>query len=153
MSTEFWLGVVISAILFLAGSLISVFAEDIRQRFKAWQASGRLRGTALRIDLLRRKIGEIEFYRNNPGALTAYLWQGFYLLLQFIAVVIFCIWVTEWTDIPLLRIFGKVVGLSFGFIAWIFILMIAKKTEVLSRPDIQGPKLAEELAELERSNG
>jgi len=152
MSSEFWLGTAITALLFVIGSVISVisvFAEDIRQSYKAWRHSRRLRGTDLRIHQLQRRISEIEFYRTNPEALSAMLWHGFYLLLQLTIVIIFFVYMTWESDVALIRSAGKLAGLLFGFALWIFLQAIVRKTERLSRPDIEAPKLAAELAKLQ----
>ena len=77
------------------------------------------------------------------------LWHGFYLLLQLTIVIIFFVYMTWESDVALIRSAGKLAGLLFGFALWIFLQAIVRKTERLSRPDIEAPKLAAELAKLQ----
>ena len=92
MSQEFWLGVLVSGVLFAIGSLISIFGSDIRLYYAEWQKNRSLHGISLKIAKIERELAQSERLANNPGVAAAYFWAGTFQVLQmFLLFIISCL--------------------------------------------------------------
>ena len=121
MSMEFWYGAIFSAVLFLMGSIISVFSSDLRAYFLTWQKDKTLRGLDLRIRKAEFELSRHERLASDPVAATAFFWSGLYLLITMVLLFALLGFLLFQIDSALFCHFGT----GFVIVAWFIVYMLA----------------------------
>lgn len=121
MSMEFWYGAIFSAVLFLMGSIISVFSSDLRAYFLTWQKDKTLRGLDLRIRKAEFELSRHERLASDPAAATAFFWSGLYLLITITLLLAMLGFLASQINSALFRHFGT----GFVIVTWLIVYTLA----------------------------
>ncbi len=153
MSQEFWLGVGVSAALFCAGALISVFGSDIRQYCLAWWQDRTLRGNSLKLAKLEQDLEMHELRASNQNVASAFFWSGLFLIIVLVMMLILIAFLVYQIQSPVIR---QAMMAFFG-VTWFSCFGVAhelhEKAMQLRRPDERARALKSRIEGLKKRLG
>jgi hypothetical protein len=149
---EFWYGVLFSTFLFVLGTIISIFASDVRSYVITWQKDRALRGKALQLKKLKRDLEIHEQLVADPGSVAAFFWSGLYLIISVAMLIAFMGFVVTHAPDGWAKKSGEIMITVSCSVCYLAASFLFRKACTLINPSEQSAKLQSKIKALEASS-